>query len=326
MIKNLGLFAFFITALHSNISNADNFWRSITLDNDIFVGNDNGYTNGVYFSWYETSRNRQHLGSRSLAAMMNWSLGSFSSMFFVDARTIGQTMVTPSDITVSHPSTFEVPYSGLLYFNDTYIQSNLKVADKISVAIGVIGPSSGAKNTQKLVHDLIGADDPKGWKTQLHDEIVFALGRGRAWRLWNSESQDIDIITKLEASAGTLETSVSTGLIARYGEDMEKTFASTLLLPERTANPIALDGGWFIYGGFKLSYINQLIFLDGNTYRASHRFEYDPVQVSAAVGFAYSADDFSLTFGLNDFILTTPSNNLSEEFSQFGTFTLAWRF
>ena len=33
--------------------NAD--WYTITFDNDTFVGNDNGYSNGMNFSWWDTA-------------------------------------------------------------------------------------------------------------------------------------------------------------------------------------------------------------------------------------------------------------------------------
>ena len=28
-------------------------WVSVATDNDAFIGNDNGYTNGLFVSWYE---------------------------------------------------------------------------------------------------------------------------------------------------------------------------------------------------------------------------------------------------------------------------------
>ena len=34
-------------------------WYTFTMDNDVFVGVDAGYTNGMYFSWYDTPLNNK---------------------------------------------------------------------------------------------------------------------------------------------------------------------------------------------------------------------------------------------------------------------------
>ena len=38
----------------SQVAQAEADWYAFTMDNDTFVGNDNGYTNGIFFTWIDT--------------------------------------------------------------------------------------------------------------------------------------------------------------------------------------------------------------------------------------------------------------------------------
>ncbi len=96
-------FAIFITFVGliftgSQVAKAEIEWASFTMDNDIFVGNDNGYTNRLYVSWID-GREGEKPEPGLLARAMMWSLpDNGSSAIGWDIKTIGQTMVTPEDI------------------------------------------------------------------------------------------------------------------------------------------------------------------------------------------------------------------------------------
>ena len=316
---------------HAGMVQAEADWTAFTMDNDTFVGNDNGYTNGIAFSWFDTPANDKPKPGL-LARAMLWSLfgKERDAAFVFSAKTIGQTMVTPDDIEQDPPTLppDDLPYAGMLYYNDNYVVSSKTQAEKIAVTIGVIGEYSFAEESQEFVHEIIDSDEPCCWDTQLDDEIVFQFSRGRVWKSWTSDSGRTDILLGTDIALGTMSSYVGASVMFRYGSGLERTFATALLATSRTANPIATDSGWYLFGGVRASYLANQIFLDGNTFDDDddESVDYDETQVGLTAGLAYSWKNFSFTFAMNDINVNEDSDNESaEDYSEYGTFTLAWR-
>jgi len=305
-------------------------WVSVTTDNDAFVGNDNGYTNGIYVSWYDGLEGEK-AEPGFLARAMLWSLpDKSSSTLDVDIGTIGQTMTTPDDIEKDPPDLppDSMPYAGLLFYTDTLLRVQETYADSISVTIGVVGEYSFAEESQKFVHDIIGSDEPCCWDTQLDDEIVFQFGRGRVWKTWVSDSGNADFLLGADAELGTLSSSVGTGFMIRYGAELRKSFAMALLINSRTTNPVATQGGWYVFAGARASYLANSIFLDGSkSYDDDYEeIDYDAEKVSVTAGLAYSWKKLSMTFAMNNLnVLNDSDGDPDEEFTEYGTLTVAWK-
>ncbi len=299
-------------------------WVSYTLDNDLFLGNDGGYTNGFYVSLYDIEEADAQPTPSWLLKPLLWSLSEKKPLGAVNSYTIGQVMSTPDDITIEYPDENNLPYAGLLFFNNTYLLINEKYADKISTIIGFVGPLSFAEPSQKIVHELTGSDEPMGWDTQLKNELVFQFSRARAWRVWVAKNKQWDFITSSELSVGTISSSFSTGAMLRFGTQLMDSYAIPLLSSTRTTNPVATDGGWYVYTGLIAGYIFNRIFTDGNTYRDSDSIEFDNEYVGLTVGFAYSWKNYSLSFSVNDSnIIASESEEQLENLTQFGALTFA---
>ena len=311
------------------VAQAEADWSSITIDNDLFLGSgsDNGYTNGIYYSWFDTpANNRAEAGF--LARAMLWSLSDDGSVVLeVSAKTIGQTMIAPDDITLEDPPLppDDLPYAGLLFYSDTYLKSYQKRAERISVTIGIIGEYSFAEESQKLVHDITGSDEPRGWDTQLDDEIVFQFSHTRVWKSWTSDSGRTDILLGTGAALGTISSSLGAAIMFRYGIQLNRTFATALLVNSRTTNPVATDSGWYLFAGANARYVSNQIFLDGNTFDDDESIDYDRDQLGVTFGLAYSWKDLSFTFAINDLNVNISGSDPVEEYTEYGTFTLAWR-
>ena len=304
-------------------------WLSVTLDNDLFVGSDSGYTNGIYFSWFDTPANNK-AEPGFLARAMLWSLSDDgAAVLEVSAKTIGQTMIAPGDITLESPPLppDDLPYAGLLSYSDTYVKSYQKRAEQISVTIGIIGKYSFAEESQKFVHDIISSDEPKGWDTQLDDEIVFQFSHARVWKSWTSDSGRTDVLLGTDAALGTISSSLGAAVMFRYGSQLKRTFATALLVNSRTANPLATDSGWYLFAGASALYVANQIFLDGNTFddHDDKPINYDRNQLGVTVGLAYSWKNLSVTFAISDLNVNISGSDPADEYSEFGTFTLAWR-
>jgi len=305
-------------------------WVSVTIDNDAFVGNDNGYTNGLFVSWIDTPAGKK-AEPGFLARAMLWSLpDSSSSTTDFDIGTIGQTMTTPDDIEKDPPilPPDSLPYAGLLFYTDTFLRVQETHADRIAVTIGVVGENSFAEESQKFVHDIVDADEPCCWDTQLDDEIVFQISRGRAWKTWVSDSGNADFLLSADADLGTMSSSVGTGIMIRYGAELRKSYAMALLGHSRTTNPFATQGGWYVYAGARASYLANHIFLDGSkSYDDDYEeIDYDPERVSVSAGLAYSWKKVSATFAMNNLnVLNDSDGDPDEEFTKYGTLTVAWK-
>ncbi len=306
-------------------------WFSATIDNDTFVGNDNGYTNGLFFAWWDTDAGDQKAEPGFLANLMMWSLPEDSgNAFDVDIGTIGQTMITPDDITEDPPilPPDDLPYGGLLYYTDTFVRIHDRYADSVAVTIGVVGEASLAEDAQKFVHDVISSDEPCCWDEQLDDEIVFQISRARTWKTWISDSGNMDLLTIADLQLGTISSSAGLGFMFRYGRDMNRSYATALLANSRTTNPVATRNGWYLFAGARAAYLANQIFLDGSK---SYDDDFDEIDyesnvVGVTAGLAYSWKAFSLTFAMNDLNVKEESDNDgAEEYSEYGTLTAAWK-
>ena len=317
------IFIFAVLLFCSTLSLAEK-WASVTLDNDLFVGQDDGYTNGLYLGLHETGLREEAPGPGFLLKPFSGLLNSETPLFSVNSYTLGQTMVTPEDITAEVPDPNDVPYSGLLFFNNTYIHAQENKADKYTLIVGVVGPDSGAEQSQKFVHKAIGSDEPKGWDYQLKNEIVFQLERGRIWRKWlTPETKTMDAIFLADLNVGTIEASASTAVFLRAGQDMDHTYVTPSLRGTRTSNPISANGGWFVYAGLEAKYIARQIFIDGNTFRDSPSAELDHTQFTLSLGLTYSWQRVSISFA-------SENSNIFEDnpeaLARYGSFTFAWNY
>lgn len=317
----------FLILLFPILVQADFDWISYTIDNDLFLGNDSGYTNGIYVSLYDLEEEGERPIPSWMLQPLLWSLPAEQSPGAVNSFTFGQTIITPEDITIEVPSEEDLPYAGLLFVNNTYLSINKQYADKTSTTIGVVGSLSLAEQSQNLVHALTGSDEAKGWDTQLENELVFQFSRARAWRSWASESEQWDLITASEFSIGTISSSVDAGMILRYGKNLIGSYAIPLLDSTRTTNPVAINGDWYIYSGIKIGYLFNQIFTDGNSFRDSRSIDYDHEFISLIFGLAYSWNDYSLAFALNDSnIISDQSEEQLKDLTQYGTLTFSVKF
>ena len=319
---------FFLLLSYSVASHAENDWVSITLDNDLFIGNDSGYTNGLYLSFFDAGDTQSSLPENDFwVKPLMWSMPNHNIQGAVNAYMVGQTMSTPSDITIEVPDENELPYAALLALTNSYVTVTPSRADRVSTTVGIVGPAALGEESQKFIHKIIGSDEPRGWDTQLENELVFQLSRATMWRTWESSSGNSDFLTNADLTLGTIQSSFSTGLTLRYGRDLISSYATKLFDNSRTTNPSAVDSGWYIYTSVQAGFVFNQIFTDGNTFRDSRSIDYDQEYISLATGFAYSWKNSSLTFAFNDsnLLQSGSTEEALKDLTQYGTITFALR-
>ncbi|MCW8935035.1 MAG: lipid A deacylase LpxR family protein [Gammaproteobacteria bacterium] len=296
---------------------------TFTLDNDLFIASDEGYTNGIYGSWYYIGRGKDQPNSSRLVWPLKWSMPDTDGELSINAYSIGQSMYTPSDILASNPDPDDIPYAGILFLSNTYIVSYGSFVDSITTTIGIIGPESGAESTQKFFHEITDSDQPQGWDYQLENEVIFKLTRGRMWRNWISENGNFDLLSGVDMGIGTLESAINAGVAIRVGQQLSTSYISGILTPSRTSNFIAVNNGWFAYLMIGGRLIANHIVLNGNTYRDSRSIDLDNTHVTLTSGLAYSWGDLSVTLAYSD--ISFKDENISTA-SRYGTLTVGWFF
>jgi lipid A 3-O-deacylase len=264
------------------------------LENDVFAFTDRYYTHGMKLSWTSPDR--------------------LSSLFDSTAQrafsvSIGQSIYTPADIEREELIENDRPYAGFTYFSLAFHRKKDRCLDTLEFVLGIVGPHSYAEQIQRFVHGLIEADDPKGWDNQLSDEIVFSVVFDRKWRLrLGSEDKNFapDMIVHLGGSLGNLMTAAVTGFQFRIGWNLPEDFGSFLIRPggegstffnDRSvspANPRRFGIHSYIYVAGHAVFRN--IFLDGNTFRESHRVDKHPFVADIIAGVALTFKLFKFSY------------------------------
>ena len=91
----------------------------------------------------------------------------------------------------------------------------------------MIGPAASGDTIQRFVHDIIGADEPKGWDKQLGNELhtdITWLRRQRVSEQYFARTENFDSHLEYGATVGTLHRNANLGIIFRYGINLPNDF------------------------------------------------------------------------------------------------------
>lgn len=301
-------------------------WLSLTFDNDIFLGDDSGYTNGIFFSGFNDYEDEFHEQRSVLLKPLLWTMPSLQSVDRQAAAfTFGQMLGTPNDISLADPPLDEPPYAALLFFSKSFVQVASDYADQITTTIGIVGPAALGKQAQTVVHRITGSEPPMGWDTQIGDELVFSFSRGRMWRNWVSAGGNADFLSVATADIGTFHTGFSGKFYLRYGRGLKRSFATALLSDNRVSNPISVETGWYVYAGLSAGSRLRMILLDGNTFKNSRSVDYKREFLGATVGATYAWSRAGLSFAISDnSLLQQLHDDKLDKVTQYGSLTFAW--
>lgn len=294
------------------------------LENDLFAGTDQNYTNGVAFTLVSHDiPGRLRPECLPAPIRLHAQLIRFVNPgFWADADNpeaiqnvvvrFGQSMYTPEDYTRTDLITDDRPYAGLLYLGLAWNrrkhepESNREMLDTREITLGVIGPWSLAEQSQNLVHDAI--DEPRflGWDNQLKNEPAFQLALDRKFREFRGRGAIIpgfsaDSIRSLGLRLGNIETSATLGIEGRIGWNLPNDFGSYPLRPgaeNRPPSAASIHGkssdsvpaasrprpGVHLFGILEAKAVAYDFSLDGNLFRSSHSVSRRPWVAQVAVG------------------------------------------
>jgi lipid A 3-O-deacylase len=294
------------------------------LENDLFTGTDQNYTNGVAFTLVSDDMAGK-LRPECLPAPIRLHAALIKFMnpdFWADADNasstqnvvvkFGQSMYTPKDFSRTDLVLDDRPYAGLLYMGLSWNrrkhepQTNQEMLDTREITLGIIGPWSLAEQTQNGVHDAIGASRFLGWQHQLKNEPAIQLALDQKYRDYRGTGAIIpgfsaDSIRSLGLRLGNIETSATLGIEGRIGWNMPNDFGSYPIRPGAENRPPSaasihseaeganapatkLGSGVHLFGTLETKLVAHDFSLDGNLFRSSHSVSRRPWVAQAAIG------------------------------------------
>ncbi|MDY6989310.1 MAG: lipid A deacylase LpxR family protein [Thermodesulfobacteriota bacterium] len=241
----------------------------------------------------------------------------------------GQSIYTPEDIAVREMIEEDRPYAGWLYAGfGLVINRDDKRYDQVELDIGVVGPSSFAEEVQREWHGIFGLQRPNGWDHQLKDELGVALFYEQARRFQTSDSVwglQFDVVPHVGGVVGNVFTYAATGFTVRLGLNLENDFGSPRIRP-------SLPGAgyyerrkfnFYLFAGGEGRAVLQNIFLDGNTFTASHSVDKKPLVGDVQAGIAVQLSRFRITYTQ---IYRTKEYDGQDTADQFGALSLSCEF
>lgn len=265
------------------------------LENDVFSGEDENYTNGFTMGYISEMEDKDDLGffSRTLGTLNG---GGNSSSWWSDFMgmprssnpehqwgiNITQLMFTPQSLeSISTPITTEHPYGAWLAVGFTSIVKNEDRSNTLTFYAGTVGKNALGEPIQDIVHDVMQSPKWEGWDNQLPNEITFMLSFERKYRMrWMEHENNgwgSDGYASWAADLGNVYIRGGSSLYFRYGYNLPASCAQVGWEPNNNNTiPFAgmnsyMDGNWSLYafGGLRGNVVGYDVFLDGTMFRDS---------------------------------------------------------
>ena len=304
---------------------------SIQFENDVFGGGtDRHYTNGLRISYVFPAHKLPPL-ARFLRNITPF-IDDEAEMRVMGAA--GQNIFTPSDILDTALIADDRPYAGWLYGEIGLSILDGRVRDGAVLSLGVVGPASLAKETQRWWHGVIGVEKPEGWANQLRNEPAVLFLFEREWltrRPLIEEKLYVDFSPRAGFAIGNVFDYLAAGGMIRVGPNLPRDFGVPRIRPSLPGSGLfaSPDHGldWYLFAGGEVRLVARNIFLDGNTFRKSHSVDKKPLVFDAQAGLATTFDlsgtpmrlSYALVFRSKEF-------DLQEKANVFGSLSLSVQF
>lgn len=303
------------------------YW-SIQVENDIFASNDDRfYTNGFQVNYIKRKSPPQWLenitGKLPLFIQTENKGGGYS---------FGQKMFTPEDVYTKTLIKNDRPYAGWLYASAS-IASLIKneplqrEINAFEFTVGIVGPSSLAGDTQNEYHKLIGVKKSEGWANQLKDELGVVVTYVRKLEHFNHLNENLEFSWSPHGvlALGNVYTYAGSGMMLRFGKNLKNDIGPPNISPGFPGaaffSPTKGGHSWYIFGGLEARAMAQNIFLDGNTFKDSHRVDKKPLVLDLQYGVSYQRNNMRLSYS---HVLRSKEFYDQKENANFGSLNLSF--
>lgn len=338
----------FISPLESSASheltaddNSEKIFDTFTIywENDAFAGTDRKYSNGFKLTWstpYDINNGDTHLPG--------WSYRLINSLPFVNdpgthravSLSLGQMIFTPEDTSSNNLIVDDRPYAGYLYLASGYHNRTSIRKNSWEFQFGIVGPLAFGEETQNFTHDLLSGSRAEGWDNQLGNEIALEIICESQWRLSPFEPLGIfsyDLIPHMGFRVGNIQIYANAGAEIRYGWNLPPNFGSCPIRAGCATNSAFIEtsknasgwsiSGWHLFAAVDGRVVAHDIFLDGNTFRDSHKVDRKIFVGDLMAGLAM---DFGKVRTTYSYVLRTKQFSAEENNHLFGSLNLSWNF
>ena len=293
---------------------------TVQLENDVLGGGtDRHYTNGLRVSYVFPARKLPPLARflRSITPFIDRQ----AEMRVMGA--VGQNIFTPSDILDTALIAADRPYAGWLYAEIGLSVLDGRVRDSAVLSLGVVGPASLAKETQRWWHGVINVEKPEGWANQLRNEPAVLFLFEREWLTRRPLIEDklyVDFSPRAGFALGNVFDYVAAGGMIRLGPNLPRDFGVPRIRPSLPGSGLFASPAhgidWYIFAGGEARLVARNIFLDGNTFRNSHSVDKKLLVFDAQAGLGMTLDlygapmrfSYALVFRSKEFEGQTKAN------------------
>ena len=174
---------------------------TLDIDNDsLLLRRDDGlYTSGLRFS------RSYRLGTTEGWRSAGWRLG--------------QQLYTPLDVRIrpENLSPLDRPYAGWLYGGFFYSVADVDGSElAFGLDVGCLGPCAGGRPTQTFVHKMFDQPEPRGWRTQIRNELGLVLRAGARTPYWRAH-RHWDVRPGVALRLGNIFTDLTADATLRAG-------------------------------------------------------------------------------------------------------------
>ncbi len=302
---------------------------SLLVENDVFTGNDQHYTNGLRLSYLSRQDDVPDYIRKFAAALPFVELGARLRAGYA----LGHNIYTPNDIKTAEPVPNERPYAGYVYAGMAVVaESDSRsgdILDTWELDIGMVGPSARGEEVQNNFHRLIGSPQARGWDNQLKDEPTLSLTHERKWRhLWRHPDSGLgfDFTPHVGGSLGNLSTYLNLGATVRVGQGLARDYGPPRIRPSLPGSGFFLpqEGiGWYLYAGVDGRAVAHNIFLDGNTFKDSQSVDSKTRVGDLQMGLVLTFSTVQLAY---TYVYRTPEFEGQKAGDNFGALSISARF
>ncbi|MBC8267713.1 MAG: DUF2219 family protein [Rhodospirillaceae bacterium] len=278
---------------------------TLQWENDMFAGTDRHYTNGLRLTALFARTNTPTTLEEALQSFSHIDEGGRQPQWFTLG--FGQDMFTPGDKKTETLIEGDRPYAGWLYLSaslhklstcSSSSDKNPDCLDSVEANVGIVGPSAYGKETQDLVHKARGITRFQGWQNQLKNEPGFVMTweRKKRWISPPKTGWGYDFIPNIGVSLGNVRSQINAGGSMRFGYNIPRDFGAPSAIKPVANLPLLQDnrlGGYFFIGA-EGRYVAHNIFLDGNTFAASHSVTRKPWVYDIPLGFVITKGPYRL--------------------------------
>ncbi len=301
-IKQFSVMLFCFASLSLNAANQSSI--AFSMENDSILRQDQGYTSGLFLSYNSAATNSLDssgpFGIKHLASLLPLNDQYMQAWRF----TIGQKIWSPVDITNAQEQENSRPYAGLLFFKSNIFEYSPQLTNKYIFMFGKVGPSSYAEESQSLLHEIIGSDEPLGWEGQIENKWVFLLGYESQRLLMRKDvgiEHGYDVSWTGRINIGNHKSELAIGSFYRWGINLEENFGSVGFTSGNYLDASVLSSsitGAFVFSGIEGRYRFTDITIDGD--RPEHLYDINIKnwQTSVVIGIAYYQKNYGVSFNL----------------------------